>query len=67
MRIQVHSGLFFLSWEEKRFFVDQSMRRRMMDTKQLKKVLAAVSLAGLLAGAGLSLPGCEKHPPGQTA
>jgi len=30
----------------------------MMDTKYLKKILASIGLAGLIAGAGLSLPGC---------
>lgn len=29
-----------------------------MDTKQIKKILATYGLAGLLAGAGLSLTGC---------
>jgi radical SAM modification target selenobiotic family peptide len=29
-----------------------------MDTKQIKKILATYGLAGLIAGAGLSLPGC---------
>jgi len=42
----------------------QLKRRRMMDTRHLKKVLATFGLAGLLAGAGLTLPGCDKHPPG---
>jgi radical SAM modification target selenobiotic family peptide len=46
----------------------QLKRRKMMDTRQLKKVLASLGLAGLLAGAGLTLPGCAKHPPaGQTS
>jgi radical SAM modification target selenobiotic family peptide len=30
----------------------------MMDTKEIKKILATLGLAGLIAGAGLSLPGC---------
>jgi radical SAM modification target selenobiotic family peptide len=30
-----------------------------MDTKQIKKILATYGLAGLLAGAGFSLPGCS--------
>lgn len=39
-----------------------------MDTKQLKRILASFGLAGLLAGAGLTLPSCAKHPPaGQTS
>jgi radical SAM modification target selenobiotic family peptide len=39
-----------------------------MDVKQLKKILASFGLAGLLATAGLTLPGCAKHPPaGQTS
>ncbi len=39
-----------------------------MDTRQLKRILASFGLAGLLAGAGLTLPGCAKHPPaGQTS
>ncbi len=29
-----------------------------MDTKQLRKILASLGLAGLLAGAGLTVPGC---------
>jgi radical SAM modification target selenobiotic family peptide len=41
----------------------QLKRRKMMDTRHLKKVLATFGLAGLLAGAGLTLPGCAKHPP----
>lgn len=40
----------------------------MMDPKRLKRVLATLGLAGLLASAGLTLSGCAKHPPaGQTA
>jgi radical SAM modification target selenobiotic family peptide len=40
----------------------------MMDPKQLRKTLSTLGLAGLLASAGLTLPGCAKHPPaGQTA
>lgn len=30
-----------------------------MDTKHIKKILATFGLAGLIAGAGLSLPGCS--------
>jgi radical SAM modification target selenobiotic family peptide len=29
-----------------------------MDTKQIKRILATFGLAGLIAGAGLSLSGC---------
>ncbi len=29
-----------------------------MDTKKLRKMLASLGLAGLLAGAGLAVPGC---------
>jgi radical SAM modification target selenobiotic family peptide len=43
-------------------------RRAIMDPKQLKRTLAVLGLAGLLASAGLTLPGCAKHPPaGQTS
>jgi radical SAM modification target selenobiotic family peptide len=39
-----------------------------MDIRQLKKILASFGLAGLLATAGLTLPGCaKKHPAGQTS
>ena len=31
-----------------------------MDKKQLKKILAGLSIAGLLAGAGLTINGCAK-------
>jgi radical SAM modification target selenobiotic family peptide len=31
-------------------------RRQMMGTKELKKLLASLGLAGLLAGAGLTAP-----------
>jgi radical SAM modification target selenobiotic family peptide len=37
----------------------------MMDTKQLKKILGTLGLAGLLATANLALPGCEKQPAGE--
>jgi hypothetical protein len=37
----------------------------MMDTKQLKKILGTLGLAGLLATANLALPGCEKPPAGE--
>ncbi|MBN2242090.1 MAG: selenobiotic family radical SAM modification target peptide [Acidobacteria bacterium] len=30
-----------------------------MDLKELKKILAGLGLAGLLAGAGLAIPGCS--------
>ena len=43
----------------------QLERGRMMDLKQLKKVLGSLGLAGLLATAGLALPGCEKQPPAE--
>lgn len=46
----------------------QLERGRIMDIKQLKKILASFGLAGLLATAGLTLSGCAKHPPaGQTS
>jgi len=46
----------------------QLERGRVMDVTQLKKILASFGLAGLLATAGLTLPGCAKHPPaGQTS
>ena len=32
-----------------------------MDTNQLKKLLARLSLAGLLAGASLTVPGCTTN------
>ena len=34
------------------------MRRVGMDKKELKKLLAGLSIAGLIAGAGLSVTGC---------
>ncbi|MDY6837890.1 MAG: SbtA family thio(seleno)oxazole RiPP natural product precursor [Thermodesulfobacteriota bacterium] len=37
----------------------------MMDVKHLRKVLGSLGLAGLLATAGLALPGCAKHPPAE--
>ncbi len=30
-----------------------------MDTKQIKKILAGYGIAGLIAGAGLAVPGCS--------
>lgn len=30
-----------------------------MDAKQIKQILATLGLAGLLASAGLALPGCQ--------
>ncbi|MGD2124685.1 MAG: SbtA family thio(seleno)oxazole RiPP natural product precursor [Desulfobacteraceae bacterium] len=38
-----------------------------MEINKLKKILAGLSIAGLLASASLTLPGCPKPPPGQTA
>jgi radical SAM modification target selenobiotic family peptide len=38
----------------------------MMSTKQLKKLLASLGLAGLLASASLTLPSCA-HKEGKTA
>ena len=32
-----------------------------MGTKQLKKLLASLGLVGLLAGAGLTIPGCSTN------
>ena len=43
----------------------QRERGRMMDTKQLKKILGTLGLAGLLATANLAFPGCEKQPAGE--
>jgi hypothetical protein len=43
----------------------QRERGRMMDTKQLKKILGSLGLAGLLATANLALPGCDKQPPAE--
>jgi radical SAM modification target selenobiotic family peptide len=37
-----------------------------MGTKQLKKLLASLGLAGLLAGASLTLPNCA-HKEGKSA
>jgi radical SAM modification target selenobiotic family peptide len=45
----------------------QLERRRVMEIKQLRKILASFGLAGLLATAGLTLSGCAKHPAGQTS
>ncbi len=36
-----------------------------MDTKQLKKILGSLGLAGLLATANLALPGCDNQPPAE--
>jgi len=47
-------------------FRSEGGRRKMMGTKQLKKLLAGLGLAGLLAGAGLTLPSCA-HKEGKTA
>ncbi len=30
-----------------------------MDAKYLKRILASLGLAGLIAGAGLAIPGCS--------
>ena len=34
-----------------------------MDSKQLKKIIAGLSIAGLLTGASFTLTGCPKPPP----
>lgn len=40
----------------------------MMDFKQLRKILAGLGLAGLMATANLALPGCAgKQPADQTS
>ena len=36
-----------------------------MDSKQLKKILGTLGLAGLIATANLALPGCQKQPPSE--
>jgi radical SAM modification target selenobiotic family peptide len=36
-----------------------------MDVRQLKKILASLGLAGLMATAGLALPGCAKQQPAE--
>ena len=61
----VRSGLSLLA-REARWHLDINEKGgRMMDAKQLKKILGSVGLAGLLATANLALPGCEKHPPAE--
>jgi radical SAM modification target selenobiotic family peptide len=47
--------------------INRPKRREIMDTKRLKKLLAGLGLAGLLAGAGLTNPGCATDHKGKTA
>ena len=52
------SACLSLPGGERQAWINRRQRRAMMDAKEIKKLLATVGLAGLLAGAGLTLPGC---------